>query len=216
LVWYLKDYVTAFSATWLYLHASTILLAYSMKTPLLLGSLLSLAHIASAQEAKEALLPSRQFVGVGIFGLSPNVGVQYEYRFARHFSVSMQGARYFSNYYPGYQVALLGRYYFRALRPNGFYLQGSWGAYHHNAQMEADMPGFYSVHPQVLKGSGPALGLGYQLRLRQHLALQATVGLKLYLHDIGIKCDCAYVGDWYADGQPGSVFDTQLGVGYTF
>lgn len=187
-----------------------------MKIPLLLSALWCSTGAASAQDVAPTPLAGRHIASVGAFGLAPNIGLQYEFRLARHWSFGVQGARYFSRDYPGYQAALIGRYYFRPLAPAGLYLQVSAGTYRHDAQGESNMPGYHSTYAKVLSGSGPGLGLGYQWLLKQHLALQATLGLKFYLHDIGVKCDCGYVGDWYAAGQPGSLLDGQFGVGYAF
>jgi hypothetical protein len=179
--------------------------------------LLLLAALASATNAW-AQAPVTTVVSVGAFGLAPNAGLQLEHRLTRHFSLGLQGTRYFGNDYPGYQAALLGRYYFRPTAPAGFYAQAQFGVFQHTGQIQA----YYypdRVFPPSdvrLGGSGGGLGLGYQLLLGQHLALNAGLGLKFYhIRSLGV-CDCSYVGDWYATGQPGSLLDGQLNVGYAF
>jgi hypothetical protein len=187
-----------------------------MKALVLSAVWLSVPYLAVAQTPSLPAGSSRHLVSVGILGLAANAGLQYEFRVTRHFTGGLQGAYYFSPQYPGYQVALVGRYYFRPLARAGFYLQSAVGRYYHHAQMVVDFPGHYSVGPRILSHYGPSLGLGYRRPLTPHLVLQATVGLKFYLHDLNVKCDCAYVGDWYATGQPGSLLDGQLSLGYAF
>ncbi|AMJ64971.1 DUF3575 domain-containing protein [Hymenobacter sp. PAMC 26628] len=184
-----------------------------MKNFLLLCALAGWVRVASAQDAPR---PNTQVVSVGAFGLAPNAGLQYEFRLTKHFSLGVQGARYFSSDYPGYQAALFGRYYFRPAAPAGFYAQGQLGAFWHDGQIRAEMPGYSGQSATRLKGPGFGLGLGYQLLLGQHLALNAGLGLKFYfIKNLGY-CDCGYVGDWYTTGQPGSVLDGQLNIGYAF
>jgi len=189
-----------------------------MKTKLLCVGLLSLAHAAAAQQ--ELLTNKRHTVGAGVLGLASNIGLEYEQRLGGHGAVALQGARYFSPNYRGYQAALVGRYYFRPQAPGGLYFQLSVGAFTHQGQAK---PSFYpGMQPQTdtytatVHGQGGGLGLGYRWPLGSRLSLNTQVGLKLYLHDLGIKGGPAYVSDWYAAGQPGSVLDAQVSVGYSF
>ncbi len=188
-----------------------------MKILLLLSGLASSTQAVSAQAIVEAPPIKRHLVSVGVFGLAPTLGLEYEQRLGKHLALAVQGARYFSKDYPGYQAALVGRYYFRALAPTGLYAQISAGAFRHDAQVRSEMPGSSGQSgPAKLRGNGAGLGLGYHLPLGPHLSLHAAVGLKFYFHDLGVKCDCSYVGDWYAIGQPGSLLDGQLGIGHAF
>lgn len=186
-----------------------------MKQFLLLAGWIGLASAAQAQAPTPA---HGTVISVGAFGLAPNAGVQAEQRLSRHFSLGLQGNRYFGHDFPGYQAALLGRYYFRPRAPLGLYLQAQAGVFQHTGHTQAYYPG-YSFPPSEVRlgGAGGGLGLGYQLLLGQHLAVNAALGLKYYhLRSLGY-CDCGYVGgDWYGPGQPGSVFDGQLSVGYAF
>lgn len=187
-----------------------------MKNLLLFCILAGWVRIAAAQDALSAPRPSGHVLSVGTFGLAPNAGLQYEARLTGHFSLGVQGTRYFSSDYPGYQAALFGRYYFRPAAPAGFYAQGQVGTFWHDGQIRAVMPGYSGQSATRLRGPGGSLGLGYQLLLGPHLALNAGLGLKFYfIKNLGL-CDCGYVGDWYATGQPGSVLDGQLSVGYAF
>lgn len=101
--------------------------------------LLLLAGLAGATNAW-AQAPVATVISVGTFGLAPNAGLQLEHRLAQHFSLGLQGARYFSGDYPGYQAALLGRYYFRPLTPAGFYAQAQFGVFQHTGQIQAFYP----------------------------------------------------------------------------
>jgi hypothetical protein len=190
-----------------------------MKTPLLFVSLLGLARLASAQETTPA--PVRHTVSVGVLGLAPSVGLEYEQRLGRHWALAVQGSRYFSADYPGNQTALVGRYYFRSVAPGGLYAQLSAGVFSHRAQAR---PAFYpggswanlETYATTVHGSGGGLGLGYRWVLGPRLTLNTLVGVKVYLHDVGMLGGPTYVGDWYAAGQPGSVVDAQLSLGYSF
>ena len=177
---------------------------------------LLLAGLFSTTGAR-AQAPAATVVSVGVFGWGPNAGLQLEHRLASHFSLGLQGARYFSSDYPGYQAALLGRYYFRPTAPAGLYLQAQAGTYWHDGQIQGFYPGQTFPPDNVrLRGTGGGLGLGYQLLLGQHLAVNAGLGLRFYfIRNLG-ACDCSYIGDWYAPNQPGSVLDGQLNVGYAF
>ena len=160
--------------------------------------------------------PTGPVVSVGVYGVSANVGAQVEQRIGHHFSLSVLGARYFSADYPGYQAALAARYYFRPKAPLGFYLQAQAGAFRTKEQVISDYPGHYSQSGSQTNGHGGGLGLGYQWRVGQRLVANFGFGLKFYPHHLGEKCDCSYVGDWYALGQPGSLLDGQLSIGYAF
>lgn len=189
-----------------------------MKTNLLLVGLLGLAQVAAAQQALPGF--KRHTVGVGVLGLAPNIGLEYEQRLGQHWAVTLQGARYFNADYPGYQAALAGRYYFKDQVPSGLYLQLSVGAFTHQGQARPSAyPGItpqYETYPATVHGQGAGLGLGYRWPLGSRLSLNTLVGLKLYFHNLGIKGGPDYVGDWYAAGQPGSILDAQVGVGYSF
>lgn len=187
-----------------------------MKNLLLLCALAGWVRVTSAQNTPPASLSGRHVVSVGTFGLSPNAGLQYESSLTGHFSLGGQGTRYFSSDYPGYQVALFGRYYFRPSAPAGFYGQGQVGAFWHDGQIQAEMPGYSGRSATRLRGPGFGLGVGYKLPLGPHLALNVGLGLKFYFIKSLGYCDCGYVGDWYSVGQPGSVLDGQLRTGYTF
>ncbi len=189
-----------------------------MKILLLLGGLLSLSPAAAAQTLAETPPVKKHLVSVGAFGLAPTIGLEYQQRLGKHFALGVQGARYFRGDYPGYQAALVGRYYFRALAPAGLYAQISAGCYRHQAQAASDYPFSLppTVYSQTLSGNGLGLGLGYHWLLGPRWVLNTALGLKFYLHDIGAKGGPNYVGDWYATGQPGSVLDGQLSLGYSF
>ena len=189
-----------------------------MKTNLLFAALLSLAHAAVAQQ--ELPSPKRHTVSAGVLGIASNIGLEYEQRLGGHGALALQGARYFGPDYPGYQAALAGRYYFKQQAPGGLYLQLSVGAFTHQGQAK---PSFYpGLQPQsetyraTVHGQGGGLGLGYRWPLASRLSLNTLVGLKFYMHDLGIKGGPDYVGDWYATGQPGSILDAQVSVGYSF
>jgi hypothetical protein len=189
-----------------------------MKTNLLLASLLGLAHAAAAQQ--ELPSPKRHTVSVGVLGIASNIGLEYEQRLGQHGAVALQGARYFGADYPGYQAALVGRYYFKKQVPGGLYVQLSAGAFTHKGQAN---PSFYpgtssqsDRYRATVHGQGGGLGLGYRWPLGSRLSLNTLVGLKFYFHDLGIKGGPDYVGDWYATGQPGSILDAQVSVGYSF
>ena len=179
---------------------------------------MSWAQAGAAQTPAAAPPIQKHLVGVGVFGLAPALGAEYEQRLGRHFALAGQGARYFGGDYPGYQAALVGRYYFRPLALAGLYAQISAGAYRHQAQALSDYPlgSPPTVYSRTLSGNGPGLGLGYRWRLGPRWVLSTTLGLKFYLHDIGAKGAPNYVGDWYAVGQPGSLLDGQLSAGYAF
>ena len=178
--------------------------------------LLLLAGLVSATGAR-AQAPAATIVSVGAFGLAPNAGIQLEHRLTPRFSLGLQGSRYFSNDYPGYQAALLGRYYFRPTAPAGLYAQAQAGLYRHTGQIQASYPGLTLPPSDVrLRDAGGGLSLGYQLLLSQRLTLDAGLGLKFYLLRSLGYCDCGYIGDWYATGQPGSILDGHLNIGYAF
>lgn len=189
-----------------------------MKANLLLPGLLGLAQAAAAQQPAPGL--ARHTVSVGVFGLASNAGLEYEQRLGRHGALALQGARYFSADYPGYQAALVGRYYFKKEGPGGLYLQLSVGAFTHKAQAQ---PAFYPGLPSTTEtyattvhGQGGGLGLGYRWPLGARLSLNTLVGIKAYVHDVNRLGGPGYVGDWYAAGQPGSVLDTQASLSYSF
>jgi hypothetical protein len=189
-----------------------------MKTNLLLAGLLGLAHAAAAQQ--ELPSPKRHTVSAGVLGLASNIGLEYEQRLGGHGALALQGSRYFSPDYPGYQAALVGRYYFKKEVPGGLYLQLSAGAFTHQGQAT---PSFYPGGPSqgetyraTVHGQGGGLGLGYRWPLASRLSLNTLVGLKFYAHDLGIKGGPVYVSDWYATGQPGSILDAQVSIGYSF
>jgi hypothetical protein len=189
-----------------------------MKTNLLFLGLLGLTQAAAAQQAAAGLL--RHTVSAGVFGLTPAAGLEYEQRLGRHGAVALQGARYFSADYPGYQAALVGRYYFQAAAHGGLYLQLSAGAFTHKAQAR---PAFYpgsssssDTYSATVHGQGGGLGLGYRWPLGARLSLNTLAGLKIYPQGTGAKGGPSYVGDWYAAGQPGSVLDAQVSLGYSF
>jgi hypothetical protein len=197
---------------------SFFLTSQRMKTNLLLLSLLGLAHAAAAQET--APTPKRHTVSVGVFGLAPTAGLEYEQRLGRHGAIALQGSRYFNADYPGYQAALVGRCYFSQKPAGGLYLQLSAGAFTHQGQAR---PSFYpgvpprsDTYPATVHGQGGGLGLGYRWPLGSRLSLNTLVGLKVYFHDLGKVGGPDYVGDWYAAGQPGSILDAQVSVGYSF
>lgn len=189
-----------------------------MKTNLLFLGLLGLAQAAAAQQAAPG--PARHTVSVGVFGLAATAGLEYEQRLGRHGAVALQGSRYFSADYPGYQAALVGRYYFQKQVRGGLYLQLSAGAFTHKAQAKpAYYPGLPSsgeTYAATVHGQGGGLGLGYRWPLGARLSLNTLVGLKVYLQTNGAKGEPSYVGDWYAAGQPGSFLDTQASLGYAF
>ena len=189
-----------------------------MKTNLLSLGLLSLAQAAAAQQAAPDL--ARHTVSVGVFGLAATAGLEYEQRLGRHGAVALQGARYFSADYPGYQAALVGRYYFQPAMRGGLYLQLSAGAFTHKAQAQpAYYPGLPSAgetYATTVHGQGGGLGLGYRWPLGARLSLNTLAGLKIYLQNSGAKGGPSYVGDWYAAGQPGSVLDAQASLSYSF
>jgi hypothetical protein len=178
----------------------------------LIGSLAS----ARAQAPEPDHAPLGPVVSVGSYGPSANIGVQVEQRLGRHFSLSLLGARYFTNHFRGYQGALAARYYFRPTAPAGLYIQALAGTFTSHATVIGDYPPGTSYRSdQTFNGNGGSLGLGYQLRFAQHLTATIGIGIKVYPTGLG-KCDCSYEGDWYATGQPGSVLDSQLSVGYAF
>jgi hypothetical protein len=189
-----------------------------MKANLLLASLMGLAHVAAAQETAPS--PGRHTVSIGVLGLASTIGLEYEQRLGQHGAIALQGSRYFSPDYPGYQAALVGRYYFRKQVPGGLYLQLSAGAFTHQGQARRyDYPSMSplpNTYATTVHGQGGGLGLGYRWPLGSRLSLNTLVGLKVYLHDVGKAGGPSYVGDWYAAGQPGSALDTQVSVGYSF
>lgn len=189
-----------------------------MKHTLLLAGLASSFSIAQAQTLGPDHPANRPVVSVGIYGLSPNIGVQVEQPLGRHFSLGAFGNHQFSSAFRGYQGALVGRYYFRPTAPTGLYLQAMVGAFTSNATILSDYPfgtGIISRSDAKLKGNGGGLGLGYQWRFAQHLTATLGLGIKVYPTSLG-ACDCEYERDWYATGQPGSVWDGQLSIGYAF
>jgi hypothetical protein len=157
---------------------------------------------------------------VGVFGLAPAAGLEYEQRLGGHGALALQGSRYFSADYPGYQAALVGRYYFRQQAPGGLYLQLSAGVFTHKAQAQpAFYPGMSPVretYATTVHGQGGGLGVGYRWPLGSRLSLNTLVGIKAYLHDLSKLGGPDYVGDWYAAGQPGSILDAQVSIGYSF
>ena len=189
-----------------------------MKISVLLVTLLSLPRLANAQQATPA--PGRHTVSIGILGLAPSAGLEYEQHLGKHWALAVQGTRYFSADYPGNQVALVGRCYFRSAAPGGLYAQLSAGAFTHQGQASPERypgsPVNQDTYPTTVHGQGGGLGLGYRWDLGPRLALNSLAGLKLYLHDINRKGGPTYVGDWYAAGQPGSVIDAQLSLSYLF
>ena len=189
-----------------------------MKTNLLLLGLLGLAHVGAAQETLPS--PRRHTVSAGVLGLASTVGLEYEQRLGRHGAVALQGSRYFSADYLGYQAALVGRYYFRKQVSGGLYFQLSAGAFTHQGQA---WPAYYpnvrlssDTYAATVHGQGGGLGLGYRWPLGSRLSLNTLAGLKVYLHDVGVMGGPDYVGDWNAAGQPGSVLDAQVSAGYSF
>jgi hypothetical protein len=216
---YLQRLLTV--ANWRYLlPAFTYLFSTSklMKTNLLLLSLLGLARLAVAQEAVPGL--GRHTVSIGALGLAPTVGLEYEQRLGQHGAVALQGSRYFNANYPGYQAALVGRYYVRNQPTGGLYFQLSAGVFTHQGQARPSVyPGTYPLrdnYAATVHGQGGGLGLGYRWPLGSRLSLNTLVGLKFYLHDLGIKGGPDYIGNWHAAGQPGSILDAQVSVGYSF
>lgn len=189
-----------------------------MKTNILLVSLLGLAQAAAAQQ----VLPDfkRHTVSAGVFGLAATAGLEYEQRLSRHVAVALQGARYFSADYPGYQAALVGRYYFAKEMRGGLYLQLSAGAFTHKGQTQPayypGLPASGETYAATVHGQGGGLGLGYRWPLGSRLSLNTLVGLKVYLLAVNQVGGPSYVADWYAAGQPGSILDAQVGVGYSF
>ncbi|RZL08255.1 MAG: DUF3575 domain-containing protein [Hymenobacter sp.] len=179
---------------------------------------MGLAQLANAQETPP--IPFRHTVSVGLLGLAPTAGLEYEQRLGRHWALAVQGSRYFSADYPGNQAALVGRYYFRSVAPGGVYMQLSAGAFSHKAQGRPEVypgtPPNQPTYATTVHGQGGGIGLGYRWVLSSRLTLNTLVGLKFYLHDIGKKGGPTYVGDWYAAGQPGSVTDAQVSLGYSF
>jgi hypothetical protein len=154
-------------------------------------------------------------VSVGIYGPSANAGLQVEQPLGRHFSLGVFGNRQFNSDFRGYQGALVGRYYFRPTAPIGLYLQAMASFFNTQAMVESFYPGATYRSERTIKGSGGGLGLGYQWRFVHHLTATIGLGIKVFPTGLG-KCDCAYTSDWYTIGQPGSVLDGQLSVGYAF
>ncbi|RZK16136.1 MAG: DUF3575 domain-containing protein [Hymenobacter sp.] len=182
-----------------------------MKYFLLLASLASSLLGARAQDQPA----SKPIVSVGIYGPSANVGLQVEQRLGRHFSLGAFGIRQLSSDFRGYQGALVGRYYFRPTAPTGLYVQALVGFFNTRATVVSYYPGATSAARSELtaQGSGGGLGLGYQWRFAQHFTATLGLGIKAYPTSLG-TCDCAYERDWHAIGQPGSVLDGQLSIGY--
>lgn len=170
---------------------------------------------ASAQQPGQPVRAFRPVVSVGIFGFGASAGVQVEQRLGRHFSLGLRGERYFSGAFPGYHAALLGRYYFRPAAPAGLFLQAYAGAYSTQETLISSYPGQTSRATHKFGGQGGGLGLGYQWFFNAHLALAAGLGVQVHPHSLNY-CDCYGEADWYAVGQPGSVLDGQLSVGYAF
>ncbi len=186
-----------------------------MKYCLLLACLASSLPSAWAQAPAPDQSAQGPVVSVGSYGPSANIGAQVEQHLGRHFSLSLLGARYFTNHFRGYQAALAARYYFRPNAPSGLYIQALAGAFTSHATVIAEYPGASYRSEKTFKGNGGSLGLGYQWRFAQHLTATIGLGIKVYPTGLGV-CDCYYEGDWYGIGQPGSVLDSQLGVGYAF
>lgn len=182
-----------------------------MKHFLLLASLATPLLGAHAQAPPAA----KPIVSVGMYGPSANVGLQVEQRLGRHFSLGVFGARQLNSDFRGYQGALVGRYYFRPTAPTGLYLQAMAGFFDTRATVVAYYPGAATAvrSERAAKGSGGGLGLGYQWRFAQHFTATIGLGIKAYPSGLG-TCDCTYERDWYAIGQPGSVLDGQLSIGY--
>ena len=65
-------------------------------------------------------------------------------------------------------------------------------------------------------GKGGGLALGYQLALTRHLVVNAALGFRAYSNWNRSLSDSHYLGDFNAVGQPGTVLDGQLSVGYAF
>lgn len=184
-----------------------------MKHTLLLAGLAASLPVAQAQTTVPAT--SGPIVSIGIYGPSANAGLQVEQPLGRHFSLGAFGSRQFSSAFRGYQGALVGRYYFRPTAPTGLYLQAIISLFDAQATVVSYYPGATYRSERTVNGSGAGLGLGYQWRFAQHLTATIGLGIKAYPTGLG-TCDCGYEGDWYAIGQPGSVLDGQLSVGYAF
>ncbi|MGI4863446.1 MAG: DUF3575 domain-containing protein [Janthinobacterium lividum] len=182
-----------------------------MKCFLLLASLATSLLSARAQDHPA----EKPIVSVGMYGPSANVGLQVEQRVGRHFSLGVFGTHQFNSDFHGYQVALVGRYYFRPTAPTGLYLQAMAGFFDTQATVVSYYPRATAAprSERTVKGSGGGLGLGYQWRFAQHFTATIGLGIKAYPAGLGL-CDCAYEHDWYAIGQPGSVLDGQLSIGY--
>jgi|GEM_PF-1433103 len=197
---------------------SHLLLTSLLKTTVLFLSLLGLARAAAAQDLAPS--PKRHTVSVGVLGLAPTLGLEYEQRLGGHGAIALQGSRYFSSDYPGYQAALVGRYYFRLQPLGSLYVQLSAGAFTHQGKARRyDYPSMSQLpdtYTATVHGQGGGLGLGYRWPLGSRLSLNTLAGLKFYFHNLGIKGGPDYVGDWYAAGQPGSVWDAQVSLGYAF
>ena len=184
-----------------------------MKHFLLLAGLAGSLASARAQAPAPEQSTRGPVLSVGIYGPSANVGVQVEQPLGRHFSLGAFGSRQFSSDFRGYQGALAGRYYFRPTAPTGLYLQATVGIYNTHALVQTFYPGATNRSELHVQGSGGGLGLGYQWRFAQHLTATIGLGVKAYPTNLG-TCDCGYTKDWYATGQPGSVLDGQLSIGY--
>jgi hypothetical protein len=182
-----------------------------MKQLLLLAGLASTGFAARAQES----LPQRPILSVGVYGPSANVGLQLEQPLGRHFSLGVRGSRHFNAGFRGYQGGLVGRYYLRHTAPTGVFLQAKAELFTATAAVVAYYPGGSNRFEHTASVSGFGLGLGYQWRFAQHLLATVGLGFKVMPNGLG-KCGCTYERDWYAVGQPGSVLDGQLSVGYAF
>ena len=186
-----------------------------MQKLLLTASLLGGALPALAQQLAEPAHDHRPVVSVGLPTLAAALGVQLEQPLGQHFSLGLWGSRFFSADYPGYQGGVAARYYFRPKAPLGLYLQAQAGAFSHDAQVVNNYPGANREPvPGNYSGKGGGLALGYQLALTRHLVANAALGFRAYSNWSHNLSDSHYVGDFSATGQPGSVLDGQLSVGY--
>jgi hypothetical protein len=182
-----------------------------MKQFLLVAGLASAGFFAHAQEHPA----QKPVISVGVYGPSANVGLQVEQPLSQHFSLGARASRQFNPDFRGYQGGLIGRYYLHPTAPTGTYIQAKAELFTADATTITFYPGGSTRFERTAKGSSVGLGLGYQWRFAQHLL--ATIGLGFKVMPTGLgKCDCTYAHDWYAIGQPGSVLDGQLSIGYAF
>jgi hypothetical protein len=182
-----------------------------MKHLLPIAGLASLGLTARAQESPA----QRPILSLGVYGPSANVGLQVEQPLGRHFSLGVRASRYFNADFRGYQGGLVGRYCFRHTAPTGIYLQARAELFTATANVVAYYPGGSNRFEHTASGSSVGFGLGYQWRFAQHLIATVGLGFKVMANGLG-TCDCTYAREWYAVGQPGSVLDGQLSVGYAF